>query len=1008
MSEEILKALMQLFALIVKQDGGMLFAEREYIHNFLNKQLSADSVPEYMEQFDSNAGKLIDSAPETENEPPSVKDSVKIFGICKKINKTLNQSQKVVVLMRLFELVDADKRYTLQRINIINTVAEVFKITKEEFDTIEIFVKIHPGDNIENQAILKLDQNHSCDECEDHELATEPDSSIFVLRVASVDLYFIKHYSDSQLFLNGLPLLAGKVYIIAKGSSLRYKHGQPIYYSDISSHFLARQDLNRISLVAEELKFVFPGNVIGLNRVSINETEGTLLGIMGSSGSGKTTLMNLLSGILIPSSGNVRINGIDIHHTSESIRGVIGVVPQDDLLIEDLTIFQNLYYAASLCFKDLSKEELTKLVDKSLSSLGLYEKRDLRVGSPLNKVISGGQRKRLNIALELIREPSILFLDEPTSGLSSRDSENVIDLLRELTFKGKLVITVIHQPSSEIFKMFDKMLILDQGGEMAYYGNPVESLIHFKTLDAQIESSVGECPICGNINPETIFNIIETEVVDEFGRYTGERKISPSTWAEEYRKLHPREKTKEVKVPPPSNLNVPGKLKQMFLYASRDLLSKLANKQYVILTLLEAPVLGLLLSYIIRYIADPSSSVYVFRENENIPIYIFMSLIVALFLGLITSAEEIFKDRKILKRERFLNLNRNSYLLAKVSVLLGISAIQSFLFVIIANHVLGIEGLYLQYFLAFFTTSACANLIGLNISAAFNSAITIYIVVPMVMIPMMVLSGAMFPFDKLNRSIGSVGRVPVIAEIMPTKWTYEALMVSQAKDNKYDKLLYQFDKIESQADYYTVRRIKTLESSLNITDRAYRTKELSTDNPSGINLIRNEIIHLSELGIAGTFPVPERINPDDYNNDLSREIRAFIDKADASFNATVTSVMIRRDVFLNANREKLSPLMNNNHNDKLHEIVKKIYEPNKILIYKDRLVQNADPIFQDPEIKGVINFRTHFFSPSKPFFGKLIDTFAFNIVVVWIMSLVLYVLLFFDVFARLVNKLIKK
>jgi len=999
---------MQLFALIVKQDGGMLLPEREYVHNFLNKQLSPEAVPEYLDQFDSNAGKLLKTTPDSENEPPSVKDSVKIFSICKKINKTLNQRQKVVVLMRLFELVDADKRYTLQRINIINTVAEVFKISKEEFKSIETYIKLKRDDQVENSAILKFGQLHSCDKCEGIKKEMEAESSICVLRIASVDLYFIKHYSETQLFLNGLPLQTGKVFIVAKGSSLRYKTGQPIYYSDISAHFLARQDLNKISLVTKELSFVFPDKVTALNRININETEGTLLGIMGSSGSGKTTLMNLLSGIISPSSGSVRINGINIHETSESIEGVIGVVPQDDLLIEDLTVFQNLYYAASLCFRDKSKKELTALVDKSLNSLGLFEKRDLKVGSPLNKVISGGQRKRLNIALELIREPSILFLDEPTSGLSSRDSENVIDLLRELTFKGKLVVTVIHQPSSEIFKMFDRMLILDLGGEMAFYGNPVESLIHFKTLDAQIESRVGECPSCGNINPETIFNIIETEVVDEFGRYTGERKISPGTWSDEYRKLHPPEDIREVSEPPPSNLNVPGILRQMLLFAKRDILSKLANKQYIILTLFEAPVLGFLLSYIIRYIADPSSSIYIFRENENIPIYIFMSLIVALFLGLITSAEEIFKDRKILKRERFLNLNRNSYLLAKVAVLMLISAIHAFLFVIIANRILGIQGLYLHYWLAFFTTSMCANLIGLNISAAFNSAITIYIVVPMLMIPMMVLSGAMFPFDKLNRQVGSVGRVPVIAEIMPTKWTYEALMVAQAKDNKYDRLIYPFDKAESKADYYTVHRLKLLESSLNMCDRAYRAKELSAENPSDINLVRNEVEHLSKLNVAGHFPDPERINPTDYNNDLSREIRTFINRADSSFNAVVTSVMIRRDIFLNANREKLSPLKNNNHNDKLHEIVKKIYESNKILKYKDRLVQNTDPIFQDPEIRGFLNFRTHFFSPTKPFFGRLADTYFFNILVVWFMTFVLYILLFFDVFARLVNKLIKK
>src|ERR1035438_8621145 len=139
-----------------------------------------------------------------------------------------------------------------------------------------------------------------------------------------------------------------------------------------------------------------------------------------------------------------------------------------------------------------------------LTDLGLYETRDLKVGSPLEKTISGGQRKRLNIALELIREPAVLFVDEPTSGLSSRDSENIMDLLKELALKGKLVFVVIHQPSSEIFKMFDKLMILDVGGYPIYYGNPVDAVIYFKTIINHVNSNESECITCGNVNPELI------------------------------------------------------------------------------------------------------------------------------------------------------------------------------------------------------------------------------------------------------------------------------------------------------------------------------------------------------------------------------------------------------------------------------------------------------------------------------------------------------------------------
>ena len=176
------------------------------------------------------------------------------------------------------------------------------------------------------------------------------------------------------------------------------------------------------------------------------------------------------------------------------------------------------------------RQEIDTLVTKVLEDLGLAETKDLKVGSPLRKTISGGQRKRLNIGLELLREPAVLFCDEPTSGLSSRDSENIIDLLKELSLKGKLVFAVIHQPSSDIFKMFDKLLILDYGGYQIYYGNPVDAIVYFKRSINLVNSDEGECHECGNVNPEQIFNIIETKVINEYGHFTNERKISSEQW----------------------------------------------------------------------------------------------------------------------------------------------------------------------------------------------------------------------------------------------------------------------------------------------------------------------------------------------------------------------------------------------------------------------------------------------------------------------------------------------
>ncbi|MBS0009838.1 MAG: ATP-binding cassette domain-containing protein [Bacteroidales bacterium] len=1009
MSEEIMKALMQLFALIIKQDGGMLTSEREYVVNFLEKQLSHDSVSEYLEMFDSNVGPLMDHAPETENKLPSVKDSVKIFSICKQINRTLNQSQKVVVLMRLYELVNADMRFTPQRMNIINTVAEVFRILPEELRSMEKYIRHDSDEDPEDSSILVLRHESACPDCDEDTRTRETTYNLMlVLWVSSVDLYFIKHYSDNHLLLNGLPVDKGKIYTVAKGSSLRYQHGQPIYYSDISFHFLSKKEFDKISLVAEDLVYKFPDGHSGVNNVSIAETEGKLIGILGNSGAGKTSLLNLLSGIYQPDNGSVKINGIDLLARGEELDGIIGYIPQDDMLIEDLTVFENLYYATSLCFRDLSHADMVHMVDKMLNSVGLYEKRDLKVGSTLKKVISGGQRKRLNIALELIREPSILFIDEPTSGLSSRDSENVMDLLRELTFKGKLVFSVVHQPSSELFKMFDRVIILDQGGELVYYGNPIEALIHFKTLDSQVDSHIGECPSCGNINPEAIFNIIETEIVDEFGRYTGVRKHSPSEWAEKYRQLHELRSLPTPATKPESNLKRPNLLKQFLIFIRRDLSSKISNRQYVLLTLLEAPVLGFVLSYIIRYIADPESDIYVFRENENIPVYIFMGLIVALFLGLITSAEEIFKDRKVRRREQFLNLSKGSYLLAKVVLLLSISALQTFLFVIVANPILGIKGLLFEYWLALFTTAAFASILGLNVSSAFNSVITIYIVVPMLMIPMMVLSGAMFPFDKLNRTIGSVDKVPWIAEIMPTKWTYEALMVTQAKDNEYDRLVYDLNKKISMADFNTIYRLPELKNALNTSVLNYRRKELSEENQSRLPLLKNEIAKLSQDESLYEFDELERLNHADFNHLVAEKLYEYIDSVNSIFMKESNSADIIKDKFISANRQELDILYNNYHNDRLEEIVRKIYEKNKILEYNKQLIQNFDPVYRDPRGSELPAFRSHFLAPTKVSLGLRMETYTFNMIFVWLMSIIAYLLLYFNIPERIVNSLSKK
>jgi len=534
MSEEILKALTQLYAIITKQDGGVTEKERDFVISIFNEDLDKDSIKEYLALYDEFVGYGKEVVEPTKKRLTSVKDSVKTLAICRKINKTLTQKQKVVVLLKLLELVGSDRNFTSQRMEIINTVSEVFNIDNEEYKAMEGFILYTGEDDLDMEDLLFARRKNG-NLKKGNQINVSISGELLFIKVRSVDMYFVRYIGSEELILNGFIIKPYLTNQFSHGSTIKTPSGDALYYSDLIRHFLNEEESVNLSFIAQDLEKVFPNGTIGLRDINISEGPGKLIGIMGASGAGKTTLLNALSGIDKPTAGSIKINGIDMFSgDNEKVKGAIGYVSQDDLLIEELTVYENLYYNAKLCFADLPEDELDRRVINTLSNLGLDQRKNLRVGSVLDKTISGGQRKRLNIALELIREPAVLFVDEPTSGLSSRDSENVIDLLKELSLKGKLIFVVIHQPSSDIYKMFDKMMIMDVGGYPIYYGPPVEAVTYFKKATNQVSAERGQCQTCGNVNPEQIFNIIEAKVVDEYGEFTNKRKVTPVQWKSLY------------------------------------------------------------------------------------------------------------------------------------------------------------------------------------------------------------------------------------------------------------------------------------------------------------------------------------------------------------------------------------------------------------------------------------------------------------------------------------------
>ena len=1009
MSERILKALMQLFAIIANPKSNTR-DRRPIVKSFLQQQLNKVLVDEYLKIFDlyyvTHQQKFKSS---TRTEKKTAASSVKVLTICTAINKELTQKQKLIVVIRLLEFINSENEITHQEFEFVSTVADTFNIQREEYESLKRFVLFAYADIEDSDKLLIINSSKEAPKPNTHHIQAESltgEIIVYALKKANMHIFVFKN--ENELYLNNQLLDAGKIHILSPGASIKNTKIKPIYYNDIISRYNFDKTKSKIALEAHNISYKFKNGVTGLQKMNFLVQSGNLVGILGASGSGKSTLLNVLNGNLKPYSGEILVNGIDIHREPKKMEGIIGYVSQDDMLIEELTVYQNLYYSAKLCFSNYNEFQILREVLRLLKSLGLYEIKDMKVGSPLNKKISGGQRKRLNIALELIREPAILYLDEPTSGLSSRDSENILDLLKELALKGKLVFVVIHQPSSDIFKRFDRLLVLDYGGYLIYDGDPVESISYFKSSIRQADWNESECSLCGTVNPEQIFNIVEAQVVDEYGDLTQARKTTPAEWSEKF-EIHRQKAIRKsifVKNLPEINFKIPNWLKQLKIYIARDVLSKLTNRQYLIVNLLETPVLAFILSYITRYYnIDPSNETgYNLMENNNLPVYIFMSVIVALFIGLTVSAQEIIKDRMILKRESFVNLSRTSYLLSKITILTVLSAYQSLVFVLIGNSIMEIQGMYLQYWAVLFSVCVGANLMGLNISDGFKTTVTIYIVIPFLIIPQIILSGVIIKFDNINPIISSPNKIPFYGEIMISRWAYEALAVYQFKNNEYEKHFYGFDKEKSIAKYKKDYWLVTIENKLNYFQINWQDSSKKEKIRADFRLLRNEIgeeiVNNTDvsfrLDLNSVYPEKLDSNKEKVLSEYFKELKDYYNRRYKVANKLKDDLILELQSGRNG-KEKFKKLKQEHANERLTEFVQNSDAINFVKEYDGHLYQKVDPVFYNPDSKFI---KAHFYAPVKSIFGFNLTTLRANILIIWLISAFLYITLHFRWLAK--------
>ena len=613
------------------------------------------------------------------------------------------------------------------------------------------------------------------------------------------------------------------------GDAIRIDAGQ-VLRCNFSDRIIEEERNIIRTLEVRDLVCRFRNADTALDNLTFSIERGEMVCVMGASGCGKSTLLRALGGQFSPVQGVVLLNQRSLYGNLNTLLEYITYIPQYDAFDEQLTIEENLTFAAAIRAPHLSRQERMRRIDSKIAELGLNERRREVVGGSHQKLLSGGERKRLNIGLDMVSTADVFLFDEPTSGLSSKDSEHVIEIIRGMAH-NKIVLVTIHQPTSKIFQMFQKALLLDKGGKLVFFGTPTEMLAYFAEAEHEqlFGTELGGCQACGSTRPEFVFDVLETPLRDlsgdiiyeenNRGQLVPARRFSPEYWRdkfEAYRLMKEVQQPASSRTPVPSGHESKGALPQLpsgwdsfrwreelgqfLVLLQRSFISKMRNRANLLTTLVEAPMLAFLIGSVLRYSEGKS---YDFASAFHIPTYLFLSLVVAMFLGLTNSVDDIIRDRPVLLRERNLNVRIGYYLLAK-AITLGLFAVaQCALFTLIGDRMVSIRGFYWVEFTAMFLTAFSGIAIGLTISSLAREGKTAVNIIPVVLIPQIILGGALIKYEEMNRNLDFIHsihewfirhpetameprsdlQVPFICEFMPMRWSYEGIIYAQAKLN---------------------------------------------------------------------------------------------------------------------------------------------------------------------------------------------------------------------------------
>lgn len=540
--------------------------------------------------------------------------------------------------------------------------------------------------------------------------------------------YLYDNHSSNGVFLNGEKIVKNAK--LSEQDVIQIANCKMVFSAEQISYTIHDSGIEVETKDIVKTVHTSKGSLNIVNHINLKIEPGEFVAIIGGSGAGKSSFLNCISGYSRPTSGQVLINGDDLYDNYETLKQMIGYVPQDDIVYENLTVFGMLDYTAKLRMpKDTTRQERHDKVNEVIHMVELEGREKFLI-----KSLSGGQRKRVSIAVELLSDPNLFFLDEPSSGLDPGTEENLMLMLSRMAKTGKTIILITHNTMN--IHLCDKIVFLGKGGNLCYYGNP-EGAYDFFGVEKLVR----------------VYNMV-TENSEE--------------WKNAYNSNYGYQYISEEDDTSSSESNIKISRRGSILHQTRVLTSRYFNLMFrdvkrLMLLLLQAPLLGILLFLV----ADDS----VYSQYEMTKAVLFALACCAFWIGILNSIQEVCKERSILKREYLSGLSMTAYILSKFIVLGFFCLLQSALLLGTVSILIGLpeEGIamssWTEMYLSVFLTALSATAMGLFVSSLFNNADRAMTVAPILLMPQILFSGLAFQLS---------GAIEKVSYVVSCRWAMEA------------------------------------------------------------------------------------------------------------------------------------------------------------------------------------------------------------------------------------------